>query len=264
MNNFPRVSSIISAMNNFTSTLSGFVPISLEAMDHVKLLDRIDTKFILRENQLQEYLEAISAQYSVLVIGGKSFHSYETLYFDTPEFNLYQMHHNGKRNRYKLRCRKYVSSGISYFEVKSKTNTDRTVKARMRVDDIPETLTVQMNQYITDHTPGAYPDYVPSLRVFFDRITLVNNQANERLTIDLNLRYTRNGSEKKIQELAIVEVKQEKHTISPFRELMKMERHPKNYISKYCLGVMCLNKGLKMNCFKQKMNVLIKLGYDTY
>jgi hypothetical protein len=251
-------------MNNLTSTLSGFIPISLDAMDHVKLLDRIDTKYILHEDQLQDYLEAISTQYSVLVIDGKLFHPYETLYFDTPDFHLYHMHHNGKRNRYKLRCRKYVSSGISYFEVKSKTNTDRTVKARLRVEDIPETLTAQLNQYIFDHTPGAYPDYVPSLRVFFDRITLVNKQANERLTIDLNLRYTSNGSEKKIRKVAIVEVKQEKHSISPFRELMKMQRHPKNYMSKYCLGMTCLNKGLKTNLFKQKINALNKLGYDTH
>jgi hypothetical protein len=251
-------------MKNLSLSLSNFVPISLEAMDRVKLLDRIDTKYILHEDQLQECLAAIEAQYSILVIDGKLLHSYETLYFDTPDFRLYQMHHNGKRNRYKLRCRKYVSSGISYFEVKSKTNTDRTVKARMQVGNIPETLTDQLYQYIFDHTPGAYHNYVPSLRVFFDRITLVNNQANERLTIDLNLRYTSNGSEKKIQKVAIVEVKQENHSISPFRELMKMQRHPKNYMSKYCLGVMCLNKELKMNRFKQKMNVLNKLGYDTH
>lgn len=250
-------------MKNLSSTLSGFVPISLEAMDHVKLLDRIDTKYILPEDQLQEYLAAIEAQYSVLVIDGKSLHPYETLYYDTPDYRLYQMHHNGKRNRFKLRCRKYVNSGISFFEVKSKTNTDRTVKARMQVGNIPETLSKQMNQYISDHTPGTFNDYVPSLRVFFDRITLVNNRANERLTIDLNLRYTSNGSEKKIPKVAIVEVKQENHSISPFRELMKMQRHPKNYISKYCLGVMCLNKELKMNRFKQKMIVLNKLGYDT-
>jgi hypothetical protein len=251
-------------MNTLSSTLSSFLPISLEAMDHVKLLDRIDTKYILHEDQLQDYLATITNQYSILVIDGKSFHPYETLYFDTPDFRLYQMHHNGKRNRYKLRCRKYVNSGTSFFEVKSKTNTDRTVKARMQVENIPEALTVQLNQYISDHTPGIYSDYVPSLRVFFDRITLVNKQANERLTIDLNLRYTSNGSEKKIQKVAIVEVKQENHSISPFRELMKMQRHPKNYMSKYCLGVMCLNKELKMNRFKQKMNVLNKLGYDTH
>lgn len=248
-------------MKDLTSTLSNFVPISLEAMDHVKLLDRIDTKFVLHEDHLQECLAAITSHYSILVIGGKTFHPYETLYFDTPDFHLYQMHHHGKLNRYKLRCRKYVNSGISYFEVKSKTNTSRTIKSRVQVNDIPETLSEQLITYISEHTPGVYRNYVPSLRVFFDRITFVNKLENERLTIDLNLRYASNGSEKKIRKMVIVEVKQAKNSVSPFMELMKMERHPKNYMSKYCLGVICMNKGLKMNRFKQKMNVLNKLGY---
>lgn len=250
-------------MNDLSLPLSSFIPISLEAMDHVKLLDRIDTKYVLHEDQLHECLLSIADKYSILGIDGKLAHSYETLYFDTPEFNLYQMHHNGIRNRYKLRCRKYVDSGISFFEVKTKTNTSRTIKKRIQVKDIPEILNEPLNKYISVHTPDVYHDYVPSLRVFFDRITLVNKQANERLTIDLNLRYISNGFEKKIQHMAIVEVKQEKHTVSPFRELMKLQRHPKNYMSKYCLGLMCLNKGLKMNRFKQKMNALTKLGYDT-
>lgn len=251
-------------MDTLASTLTTYTPISLEEMDHVKLLDRIDTKFILHEDQLREFLEAMATHYNLLVIGGKSTHPYETLYFDTPDFRLYQMHHHGKRNRFKLRCRKYVNSGISFFEVKSKTNTDRTVKKRLQVETIPESLNEQLNQFISDHTPGDYQHYVPSLSVFFDRITLVNKLANERLTIDLNLRYKNNGNEKEIRGIAIVEVKQEKHSVSPFRELMKVQRHRQNYMSKYCLGLTCLNKGLKMNRFKHKIFTLNKLGYDTH
>lgn len=134
----------------------------------------------------------------------------------------------------------------------------------MQVDDIPETLNETLNQYITDHTPGVYHDYVPVLRVFFDRITLVNKLVNERLTFDINLRYNRNGREKKLLKLVIVEVKQEKHTVSPLRELMKMKRQSQDYLSKYCMGLTCLNKGLKKNHFKQKINTLNKLGYDIH
>ena len=185
-------------MTNLTSTLSGFIPISLEEMEHVKLLNRIDTKFIIHEDRLTEYLSAISNQYSLLKIGGKSIHPYETLYFDTPDFHLYQMHHNGKRNRFKLRCRKYTNTGIAFFEVKSKTNQDRTVKNRIQVANIPEMLDEPLNQYISEHTPGELQSYIPALRVYFDRLTLVNRQANERLTFDMNLRYKCNGDEKEI------------------------------------------------------------------
>ncbi len=251
-------------MTNLPTILQSFLPISLEEMEHVKLLDRIDTKYIIHEDKLREYLEAVGSQYKLLVIGGKLVHPYETLYYDTPDFRLYYMHHSGMLNRYKLRCRKYVNSGISFFEVKSKTNTHRTIKNRMQIEDIPETLNPTLNQYITEHTPGAYNEYVPVLRVFFDRITLVNKLANERLTFDINLRYKRNGFEKKLPNMVIVEVKQEKHTVSPFRELMKMKRQSQDYMSKYCLGLTCLNKGLKKNHFKQKINTLNKLGYDIH
>ena len=251
-------------MTNLTSTLSGFIPISLEEMDHVKLLNRIDTKFIIHEDRLTEYLSAISNQYSLLQIGGKSIHPYETLYFDTPDFHLYQMHHNGKRNRFKLRCRKYTNTGIAFFEVKSKTNQDRTVKNRIQVANIPEMLDEPLNQYISEHTPGELQSYIPALRVYFDRLTLVNRQANERLTFDMNLRYKCNGDEKEILNIVIVEVKQEKYTLSPLRELMRVQRQPRNYMSKYCLGLTCLHKELKMNNFKHKINILNKLGYDIH
>jgi hypothetical protein len=251
-------------MNDLTSTLSNFLPISLEEMDHVKLLDRIDTKFVIHENQLPDYLATIAKEYNLLVISGKSLHPYETLYYDTPGFHLYQMHHNGKRNRYKLRCRKYLDSGISFFEIKSKTNTRRTIKKRMQVADIPITLSKQLNTYIGENTPGDYKNYIPALRVYFDRLTLVNKQCNERLTFDLNLRYKSNGVEKKILNIIIVEIKQRMHSFSPFRELMKINRQPRNYLSKYCIGLTCTNSGLKMNRFKQKILTLTKLGYDIH
>jgi hypothetical protein len=132
----------------------------------------------------------------------------------------------------------------------------------MRIDTIPETLNETLVQYIGQHIPGNYNGFVPSLRVFFDRLTFVNKLANERLTIDLNLRYETNGEGKKIEKIAIVEVKQEKHSVSPFRQLMKKQRQRNNYLSKYCLGLICLVKGIKMNRFQQKINSLTKLGYD--
>jgi hypothetical protein len=132
----------------------------------------------------------------------------------------------------------------------------------MQIDSIPLVLTEPLNQYIRENTPGEFQNYIPSLQVFFERLTLVNKKANERLTFDMNLRYKNESGEKKIGNIIIVEVKQEKHAISPYRELMKLHRHPENYLSKYCLGVTSLNCTLKKNRFKQKFSTLNKLGYD--
>ncbi len=249
-------------MTNISEIISDFTPISLEEMDHVKLLDRIDTKYVLHEAQLADFLPAVAAHYKLLVIGNESLHPYETLYFDTPGFHLYQMHHNGKRNRYKLRCRKYINSGTAFFEVKLKTNTRRTIKKRIQIEGIQETLDGTLNKYIKENTKGTHTNFVPVLRVFFDRLTLVNIDGNERLTVDVNLRYSANGSTREIKDMAIVEVKQQKHSVSPFRQLMRKKRQSRNYLSKYCLGVTSLNSGLKKNRFKEKFRELKKLGYD--
>jgi hypothetical protein len=230
----------------------------------VKLLNRIDTKYVIHQDKLNGYLKAISENYKLLMIGGKSIHPYETSYFDTPGFHLYQMHHNGKRNRFKLRFRKYVNSGITYFEIKSKNNNSRTIKNRLLIERVSEILDESLVRFIGEHTPGEYHNFVPALKVFFDRLTFVNKNANERLTVDLNLRYSSVSGEKQIDKLVIIEVKEEMHAASPFRQLMKSERQTLNYFSKYCMGLACLNKDLKMNRFKNKIISLNKLGYDIY
>lgn len=232
-------------------------------MDHVKLLNRIDTKYTLHENDLPDVLAQLIAYYDVLEIEGSKVHPYETLYFDTPDYKLYLMHHSGCRNRYKLRCRKYVISQDVFFEIKSKTNTSRTIKKRFQIDEIPQNLDESYYSYIQKHTQNSHPNYEPALQVFFNRITLVNKTAGERLTFDLNLHYKRNTCEKHIKNMVIVEVKQEKNTVSPFRELMKANRNRKNYLSKYCLGIISVNNEIKKNRFKQKLTALNKLGYET-
>jgi hypothetical protein len=155
-----------------------------------------------------------------------------------------------------------VNSGISFFEIKTKTNTSRTLKKRIQIEDIPEALSDSLNQYISENTPGDINNFIPSLQVFFDRITLVNKLASERLTFDINLRYKFEGNEKKVGNMVIVEVKQEKVANSPFRKIMKHSRQHSNYLSKYCLGITCLNESIKKNRFKEKITALNKQGYD--
>lgn len=232
-------------------------------MDNVKLLERIDTKYVLHEQKLVGLLAEINDKYRLLVIEDVAVHPYETVYFDTPEFNLYMMHHNGRRNRYKLRCRKYVNSGDTFFEIKRKTNTSRTIKKRIEIENMPDSLSDKMKQYVTDNASPQKQNYVPSLQVFFDRLTFVNIEGTERLTIDLNVRYKSHQSEAALENIVIVEVKQEKHSVSPFRMLMKQQRQQKTYISKYCLGLISTNHDLKMNRFKEKISYINKLGHET-
>src|SRR5687767_7859268 len=122
----------IEEIDSISEALLQFAPISLDEMDGVKLMDRTDTKFLFKAEQLPAFLEQLATSYRVLEINDRRICRYETLYFDTADFQLYLCHQNGKLNRYKVRFRRYVESDVSYFEVKLKNNKGRTIKTRVK------------------------------------------------------------------------------------------------------------------------------------
>jgi len=131
INNVVEVLPVLMQEQKIKDILANFDPIMLEEMDSVKLMDRTDTKFVFSFDQLPGILEAIRPYYRALEISGTRVSKYETLYYDTDDFNLYQRHHCGKMNRYKIRSRKYVESDLHFFEVKYKNNKGRTINNRI-------------------------------------------------------------------------------------------------------------------------------------
>ena len=61
--------------------LDEFIKINLKELDEVKLLNRIDSKYIVHVSQFIELLDEIKTSYKVLKIEDKMIHSYESLYF---------------------------------------------------------------------------------------------------------------------------------------------------------------------------------------
>ena len=92
--------------------LSSFDKISLDEMNGVSLMKRVDTKFILSESQLLKVFSKIQKDYKVLEIDNERLMQYSTLYFDTQNKKCFKEHHNGKLNRYKIRMRKYLVSDL--------------------------------------------------------------------------------------------------------------------------------------------------------
>ena len=58
-------------------------------MDNVRLMDRTDTKFVFRSDCLPMLLNEIKDAYRVLEVNGVIPNRYETLYFDSDDYNLY-------------------------------------------------------------------------------------------------------------------------------------------------------------------------------
>lgn len=247
--------------NALSRAISMFEPISLAQMDGVKLMDRTDTKFAFKFEKLPGFLEQIMNYYCVLEVANTRVSRYNTLYFDTDDFQLYLKHQNGKLNRHKIRFRRYVESGLNFFEIKFKNNKGRTIKSRIKRDDAEFKIDRHERRFIREKTPLDPDSLKPKLWVNYSRITLVNKSSRERLTLDTNLNFKNDIADRNFNDLVIAEVKQEKSSPSPFIRLMREHHIKDGFISKYCFGVISLHESIKKNNFKPKLLCLNKLIY---
>lgn len=238
--------------------LQNFEPITLEEMDAVKLMNRTDTKFVLNRSFFNTILPQLAESYKSLEIAGRRMASYKTLYYDTPGFQLFLDHHNGKGDRFKIRIRNYVESNLFFLEIKRKFK-GRTDKKRKKVKDFELQLSGESAHYI-NKTVGQEITVVPKLWNSFERITLVNKKEVERLTLDLNLTFEWQDKKKVFDHLVVAELKQENvNRKSLFYTLMKENGIRPNSMSKYCVGGITLNPNLKSNNFKDKILNIDKL-----
>lgn len=243
-----------------THLLAQFEPISLADMERVALLDRTDTKYLMRASQLEHALRQLTAQYWVLEVNGTRLNHYQTLYFDTRDFALYRQHHNGLRSRYKVRIREYVNSDQAFWEVKRKTNRERTIKSRRQTQEIKTRIEGHADEFVDIHTPFHAEDLEPKLWNDFVRMTLVSKYRPERLTLDLNLRFGWGDAYAAMPGIAIAEVKQERFSQQSdfIRQMRQLGIRPHRF-SKYCAGVYMLYDNVKTNNFKSRMRMVDKL-----
>lgn len=230
-------------------------------MEAVKLLDRHDTKFTLRAEQLPAILRAMRPNYRLLEMEGIRASRYETLYFDTPRLELYARHHSGKFVRHKVRCRKYVDSDRCFFEIKAKTNKGRTVKTRIPRPELSVGIDSESAQLLRSETPFQPGDLKPVLWVRFTRMTFVGRASAERLTIDQGLAFQHETSAIAFPRLVVAEVKRGRScAASAFIQLMREKKIWEGSMSKYCFGIVHLCPGVKTNLFKERVRQLNRLA----
>ncbi len=255
-------------LQHLEEILQGFTPISLAEMDAVKLMNREDTKLVVPLDQLNEIMKQLADDYSVLCIKNHRISTYSSLYYDTADKEAFRLHHNGKLNRYKFRYRSYIESGISFFEIKHKSNKGRTIKKRIPKPNILVALDAEDKRHVADFTPLAHVVLEPSIWIYFKRITLVSKTDEERLTIDLQLSFKNNTTNEIIEApgMAIFEVKQPRFSrnSSAISILHQCKIYPIR-VSKYCLGIIsCFEDQVKKNKFKKKIFQLAKITSNEY
>lgn len=258
-----------------TDILTNYQPITLEEMSGIRLMNRTDTKFVTNIATLRKLLKLAVWQYRAQEIEGKRQARYYTMYFDTPDMQMYTCHHSGHANRQKLRIRSYVDSGLNFLEVKTKNNHKRTRKKRTTMFDFDPLAPARDIAF--DSHDDNFKEYDSFLRENlwykpeimeeaienrFNRITLVNNNKTERLTIDTDLCFhnIHTGTDCSLPELAIIELKRDGLVPSPILSLLNELRIKPLGFSKYCIGTALTNPDIRQNRFKQRLHALGKLA----
>jgi hypothetical protein len=231
--------------------ISAMPTLGLDELKKVKLLTRYDSKFVIPEWQLGELLVRLQSGYALLTIDGLSLFSYRSRYFDSDALGMYHDHHNGKANRRKVRTRYYLDSGEVFNEIKLKDSRGVTVKTRLKRESAQGDMDEKFSAWVAKSTGLDTSRLAPALDVTVRRLTFVDRDFTERLTIDLDLEWERQGRKLRLGALSIVEVKHERKTsVSPgFRLLRGMGLRPGS-LSKYCVGLAKLEPSLKQGRFK--------------
>ncbi len=237
-----------------------FDHVNLDDASRVELMNRTDVKYVFNVNKLPDILKSALKNYKILEINDERIHLYKNQYFDTSDYDMYLDHHNGKRNRYKIRYRNYDVSDVAFLEIKFKTNKDRTIKKRIK-NKYSTNLNKGSSEFIETNSPYKYDELTPVLKNDFKRITLVHKSEKERITLDFNLSYTCDfaGIVKthELPDLAICEIKREGYSnTSEFMKILRSEDIRQSRMSKYCIGAAILYSDLKKNQFKSKLRYI--------
>ena len=241
--------------------LAQFDKISLDEMSGIRLMNRIDTKFVTTMPVLRQLLARALDEYMAQEIEGERNMRYNTTYFDTTDYDMFYMHQHGHAGRQKLRFRTYVSSNLQFMEVKTKNNHGRTKKKRMRVEDM-DLADPEKTGFLASHLGYPVASLMPAIANSFDRITLVNKARTERLTIDTHLEFHNlvSGVDLQMGPLVIVELKRDGLCFSPVLEILRQLRVFPHGFSKYCMGSALTNSELRVNRFKPKLIDVAKIA----
>ena len=242
--------------------LTKLQPITLEEMKDIRLMNRTDTKFVTSKDKLVRLLELAQGKYYAQFTNGSRIANYMTTYWDTDDYRFYMEHHNGRAPRQKVRVRTYLDSDTTFLEIKTKNNHGRTKKKRVEVPDQQITGEGGNEEFLQERVHLGLSDIHPTVRNQFHRITLVNYEKTERLTIDYDVSFhnMETGRSADVGQLVIIELKRDGNVFSPVLDMLRQLRIKPSGFSKYCIGSVMTNDGLKQNNFRERMVTFTKLS----
>ncbi len=243
--------------------LDTFRPVGLDDIGNYRLMNRIDTKYLISVRKVPELMTSMDGDYRVLDINNNRIFSYYTTYLDTDDFLFYNQHVTGRLSRNKVRYRKYETTGLTFLEIKHKTNKNRTIKWRIehnpgQGNECDRIACEFINEYLPQKTLRLKPVLISS----FNRITLLGLEINERITIDRDLTYfDLDGNRVSFPYLSIIEHKRERlFNGSPMVKILKNNQIHATGFSKYCFGTALMQEDIpRKNMLKPKFLLINKI-----
>lgn len=229
------------------STISSIDLLTIQSA--ADLQTRVDRKYLVSPATVMRLVRALESQLCVLEIDSFRQSRYESVYFDTPEFDSYHAAAYRRRRRVKIRTRSYLDSGLCMLEVKRVSARGSTIKERL---DYPlhsrDRIESIGRDFLLHH--GVEPTTVDRLGVTlvtdYFRTTLLVADGS-RMTIDLGLRcVTPAGTSCGIGDLAVLETKSAGLPSIVDRALWRLGHRPVP-ISKYGTGLAALTPSLPAN-----------------
>ena len=240
--------------------LASYRSLTLEKAEAVKLMHRIDTKYIVTVDDAIRLLQDVREDYHVLEIASQRTGIYSSTYYDTNDRQMFYSHVTGRFPRYKVRERTYSQNGLKFFEVKQKCNKGRTSKRRISIAE----NSAEANDWIPQKSPFRADELAPSLINSFERITLINNELTERVTLDFNLHFRSPAgvTTPVYDRVAIVELKQNKTAESPLKKYLRSKGVRSGGVSKYCTGMFLTGFENTYKAYKSQFSRFIKTQHE--
>ncbi len=221
------------------------------------MLERLDHKYVVDAAALREALPLLQPHFDILEIDGRREFTYETCYFDDAEYRGYFDHHQGRRQRMKVRVRKYTDARLCFVEVKLKDKRGVTVKKRLgyalhkygTLDDAA--LRHVQDSYFALYGREYGGELAAAIEMRYRRVTLVAREGGERMTIDCDIQFFGRGerTHRTGSELFIVETKSARGNGIADKVLRALHQHPTKRCSKYCVGMAALQQVDRHNRF---------------
>jgi hypothetical protein len=229
---------------------SALTPIGLDDLNGRAALEtRLDRKYVVPPYVAEELIARIGSELQVLEIDGLRSFEYETVYFDTEDFDSYLAAARSRPTRFKVRTRTYLDSAVSVLEVKMRDRRQRTVKYRLPYAfHQRDALTPAGEHFIDDLVALQDKRLRPVLVSRYARRTVLLPTAGIRATIDSGYRCREldEGHRAVLPAAVIVETKSTGKP-GPLDHLLWRAGYRPTRISKYCTGLAVARGGLPAN-----------------